>query len=57
MRAAASRPPQHLLTRRKGGEVARLEIDAGVCCLAVLPDNRLAAADDLGHLQWLSIIG
>jgi WD40 repeat protein len=37
-------------------EIACLEIDAGVGCLAVLLDGRLVAADANGRLHWLEII-
>jgi WD40 repeat protein len=40
-----------------GREVARLELDAAVICLAALPDGRLLAGDQLGRLHWLEIVG
>lgn len=36
--------------------VCRLKIDAAVHCLAVLPDRRVVAGDDLGRLHWLEIV-
>jgi hypothetical protein len=37
-------------------EIARLEIDNGVKCLAALLDGRLVAGDHNGRLHWLEII-
>jgi WD40 repeat protein len=37
-------------------EIARLEIDNGIGCLAALPDGRLVAGDANGRLHWLEII-
>lgn len=39
-----------------GREIARLEIDARVQCIVVLPDHRLVAGDALGRLHWLKIV-
>jgi len=37
-------------------EISRLEVDAPVHCLAVLPSNHLVAGDELGRLHWLEIV-
>jgi WD40 repeat protein len=39
-----------------GEEICRLELDAGVNCLAVLLDGRLVAGDKIGRLHWLEIV-
>jgi WD40 repeat protein len=41
---------------RTATEIARLELDAGVTCLAALPDGRLVAADAAGQLHWLELV-
>jgi WD40 repeat protein len=38
-------------------EIARLEVDGTIACLAALPDGRLVAGDMLGRLHWLVIVG
>jgi WD40 repeat protein len=40
----------------RGVEIARLEVDGAVTCLAALPDCRLVAGDALGRLHWLEIV-
>jgi WD40 repeat protein len=35
-------------------EIARLEVDASVTCLAALPGGRLVAGDEIGRLHWLN---
>ena len=38
-----------------GKELARLEVDSAVHCLAALPDGHLVAGDAIGRLHWLKI--
>jgi WD40 repeat protein len=33
-------------------EIARLEFDAPIFCVAALPDNGVVAGDELGRLHW-----
>jgi WD40 repeat protein len=37
-------------------EITRLEVDAAVPCLSVLPDGRLVAGDQMGRLHWLKFV-
>ena len=37
-------------------ELARLEVDFAVSCLAALGGNRLAAGDAGGRIGWLEIL-
>jgi hypothetical protein len=37
-------------------EIARLEVDAPVTCLAALTGRRLVAGDQLGRLHWLEVV-
>ena len=41
---------------RKGVEIARLEVDSNLLCLAACPDGRLVAGDFSGRLHWLEIV-
>ena len=42
---------------KTGQEIARLDVDAGVTCLAALPDGRLVAGDEKGKLHWIETVG
>ena len=37
-------------------EVARLEVDSDVKCIAALHDGSLVAGDQLGRVHWLKIV-
>jgi len=37
-------------------EIARLETDAPILCIAELPSSRLVAGDARGLLHWLEVI-
>jgi len=39
-----------------GAEIARLETDAPINCVTVLPAGRLIAGDNLGRLHWLEVV-
>src|SRR5262249_9336319 len=39
-----------------GSQIAYLEIDGPVTCLAALHDGRLVSGDALGRLHWLEIV-
>jgi len=37
-------------------EITRLDFDAAILSLAVLPDGNLVAGDEIGRLHWLEIV-
>jgi WD40 repeat protein len=43
-------------TGSTGKQIVRLEVDAGVRCLAARPDGCLVVGDVLGRLHWLEIV-